>query len=163
MELRMRNKIISRLFLGGIILAMILTLGLLYVNQKPAIAVTKYSEAIPGIQTMPIGFSRTVTTTGGLSIHTFQMPFKAEVLGVSAYARSLDTTSGNETYTLDVKENGVSILSAPIPLYQTTFGHGTVTDTTIDADHTVDVVLTVGGTSPSLTDLTTLLTIRRTN
>jgi len=53
-------------------------------DPRMAEAVTKYSEVIPGIQTMPIGFSRIVTTTlsGGTAIHTFYAPFKMEILGL---------------------------------------------------------------------------------
>jgi len=168
--MRRREKFI----LAGVILLLIV--GLIYMpllqkrapfDPDVAQAVTKYAEVIPGIQTMPIHFSRVVTTTGGLTFATFYMPFKAELLGISAVARLLETTSTDETYTLDIKEGGVSMLSTPIPLYQTTMGTGVITDTSIAADAKVDLVLTIAATTHaagvSCTDLTTLITIRRTN
>jgi len=75
----------------------------------------------------------------------------------------LDTAQGDETYKLTVKEAGTSILSSWISLYQTTQGVGIISDGVIAADAKVDVYLEILGTSVSLTDLTTLLTIRRTN
>lgn len=165
----MKMKKFEKSILGVLVMALILWLYMFVpIQRQPlpheALAITKFSEAIPGVQTMALTFSRVLTTSGSaVTPIDFSMPFKAEVLGVSAVARTLDTGSGNEVYTVDVKAGGISILSAPIPLYQTTMGVGTIATKSIAADSRVTVVIYNYGTTPSMTDLTTLLTIRRTN
>ena len=124
-------------------------------------AVTQnYSEVVTGVQvvSLPIMGIYTATRTG---IVTFQIPFKAKVLGVSAKARASSGTS--PTLTVDVKEGGTSILSAPFSVYSSAVTEGTVSDKTIADEATVSVDLTIGGTSPVWEDVTTILTIRRTN
>ena len=125
-------------------------------------ATTNYPDVITGIQIVPVTFSRTLTATE--TPVTFKLPFKAQVLGVSAHVKTIDLTDTNETYTVDVKEAGTSVLSSAISIAAAnTVYEGTVSDSYIADEATVTVVVTLGGTTPSLTDLTVLLTIRRTN
>lgn len=161
----------EKLTLGAVILLIAIGMITMFSIQtrvtfdpKVAEAVTKFAEVIPGVQTIAFTYTgASPITTGGININKFVIPFKAEILGFSTCARLCDTSSGNETYTLDIKEGGVSLLSGTIAIYQTTMGHGTISDNSIAADATVTIVLTAMGTTPAITDLTTLLTIRRTN
>ena len=123
-------------------------------------ATQNYSEVVTGVQivSLPIMGTYTATRTG---IITFQIPFKAKVLGVSAKARASSGTT--PTLTVDVKEGGVSILSAPFSVYSSAVTEGTISDKTIADEATVTVDLTIGGTSPVWQDITTILTLRRTN
>jgi len=144
------------------LVVMFLTLGMLFLPGISKAATTNYSEVITGIQIVPLTFSRTITATA--TPITFRIPFKAQVIGVSAHAKVLDSADGNETYTVDIKEGGTSILSSALSLAaQNTLYEAAVSDTSIADEATVTVVVTLGGTTPSLTDLTVLLTIRRTN
>ena len=92
---------------------------------------------------------------------TFQMPFGATLTEVSAVARDIDTADGNETYTVDIEDDGTSVLSSAISLTaDNTVVVGTVSSGTIADDSKMELVLTLGGTTPSLTDLTVLLTFK---
>ena len=119
-----------------------------------------YSEVVTGVQivSLPIMGIYTATRTG---IVTFQIPFKAKVLGVSAKARASSGTT--PTLTVDVKEGGVSILSAPFSVYSSAVTEGTISDKTIADEATVTVDLTIGGGSPVWEDIMAILTLRRTN
>lgn len=123
-------------------------------------ATTNFSEVVTGVQvvSLPIMGTYTATRTG---IVTFQIPFKAKVLGVSAKARASSGTS--PTLTVDVKEGGTSILSAPFSVYSSAVTEGTISDKTLADESTVSVDLTIGGTTPVWEDITTILTLRRTN
>jgi len=94
-------------------------------------------------------------------VATFQMPVAATLVEVSACGRDLDTASGNETYTVDLEEAGTSVLSSAISLVaDNTVVVGTVTDAAIADNAKMEVVLTLGGTTPALDDLTVLITFK---
>ncbi len=153
---------IKSLLLAVIMLFIFMIMPMITMPGPAHAAVTNYPEVVTGIQALPFHFSRVITATA--TPITFKLPFKAEVLGVSAHAKVLDTVDGNETYTVDVQEGGTTILSSAISLAaQDTVYEGTLSDTSLADESTITVVLTLGGTTPSLTDLTVLLTLRRTN
>lgn len=148
--------IICMVFLIGIFM-----LGILGdIPDRADAATANYSEVVTGVQIVafPIMGNYSTSQTG---IVTFQIPFKAKVLGVSAKARASSGTT--PTLTVDVKEGGVSILSAPFSVYSSAVTEGTVSDKTIADEATVSVDLTIGGTTPHWEDITTILTLRRTN
>ena len=94
-------------------------------------------------------------------IATFQMPFSATLVEVSVTARSIDTADGNETYTVDLEEAGATVLSSAISITASnTPVVGTVNDATIADNAKIEVVLTLGGTTPALDDLTVLITFK---
>ncbi len=102
---------------------------------------------------------------GGVSaqdpLQTFQMPFAATLVEVSVTARDIDTSDGDETYTIDVEENGTSVLSSPIAITaDNTPVVGTISDTAIADNAKIEVVLTLGGTSPNITTTTILFTFK---
>ncbi len=119
-----------------------------------------YSEVVTGVQfvSLPIMGTYTASRTG---IVTFQIPFKAKVLGVSAKARSEAGTT--PTLTVDVKENGTTILSAPFSVYSSAITAGTISDSTLADESTISIDLAIGGTSPNYQDITVILPLRRTN
>ena len=94
-------------------------------------------------------------------VATFQMPFAATLVEVSAAARDIDTTNGNETYTVDLEEGGTSVLDSAISITaDNTVAVGTITDADIADNAKMEVVLTLGGDSPAIDDLTILLTFK---
>ncbi|MBE0596847.1 MAG: hypothetical protein IH614_06245 [Desulfuromonadales bacterium] len=129
-----------------------------------AAATTNFSEAIPGIQVVAITMNRAVTAVSAPVIARMQFPFKAEVLGVSASCETADYASTDETYKIDVKEGANSIFSTPINMLAAdTVYEGAIADRSIADEAVVTVVLDVAGTTPSVEDVTVLLTVRRTN
>lgn len=94
-------------------------------------------------------------------LRTFQMPFAATLVEVSAAARDIDTADANETYTVDLEEAGTSVLSSAIAIVaDNTVVVGVVSDSTIADNAKMELVLTLGGTSPALDDLTVLCTFK---
>lgn len=94
-------------------------------------------------------------------VSTFQMPFAATLIEVSACARDLDV-AGTNAYTVDIEEAGTTVLSSAISLTaDNTPVVGTISDSAIADNATVEVVLTLSGdTTPALDDLTVLLTFK---
>jgi len=97
-------------------------------------------------------------------LRTFQMPFGATLTEVSAVARDIDTADANETYTVDIEDDGTTVLSSAIALTaDNTAVVGTIASATIADNSKMELVLTLGGTSPALDDLTVLLTFKVAN
>ena len=142
-------------------LAVMFTVGISGDIPDRAEAATKnYSEVVTGVQivSLPIMGTYTATRTG---IVTFQIPFKAKVLGVSATARASSGTT--PTLSVDVKEGGTSILSTPFFINTSSVTEGVISDKTLADEATVTVDLTIGGDTPVWDDITAILTLRRTN
>lgn len=100
-------------------------------------------------------------TTGVTALRTFQMPFAATLTEVSACARDIDTASANEAYSIDVLEAGVSVLSSVINLVaDNTPVVGTISDASIADNAKVTVDIDMGGTTPTMDDLTVFLTFK---
>jgi len=123
-------------------------------------ATTNYAEVVTGVQVVPFHISGQYTATAA-DVIQFQIPFKAKVLGVSATARASGGTS--PTLTVDVQEDGTSILGSAISITAGTVSEGTVSDSTLADESSITVDLAIGGTSPTWDDITVLLTLRRTN
>lgn len=98
----------------------------------------------------------TATTAG---VVRFKLPYAAKLIGVSATARASGGTSS--TLTVDVKEAGTTVLSAPVSITAGTVSEGTITDTLLADESTITADLTIGGTSPTWNDITLLLTVVR--
>ena len=91
-------------------------------------------------------------------IATFQMPMKATATEVSVCARDIDTVDTDETYTVDIEEAGTSILSSAISITaDNTCVVGTISDSALADNAKIEVVLTLGGTTPTIDDLTILM------
>ncbi len=92
-------------------------------------------------------------------VFTFQMPFAATLIEVSICARDIDTGDANETYTIDIEEAGTTVLSSAIAIVaDNTAVVGTVSDSAIADNAKIEIVLTLGGTSPQIDDLSVILT-----
>ncbi|MDA8137988.1 MAG: hypothetical protein M0036_04970 [Desulfobacteraceae bacterium] len=123
---------------------------------------TNPSPASPGFMVLPIVFDRTVATASAPVIFRIKMPFAARVISVTASAETIDLTSGDETYTVDVLEAGTSILSSAISIAaQATVYQGTVSDAALADEAVVTGVLTAAGTTPSISTVTVLLVLKR--
>jgi len=94
-------------------------------------------------------------------VATFQMPFAATLVEVSVCARDIDTVDTDETYTVDLEEAGTSVLSSAISITaDNTPVVGTISDSAIADNAKMEAVLTIGGTTPTIDDLTILLTFK---
>jgi hypothetical protein len=98
----------------------------------------------------------TATTT---SAAKFTLPFKAKLIGVSAFARASGGTT--PTLTVDLKLGATSVLSTPINLTAGTVTEGAITTATLPDESSMGVDLTIGGTSPTWNDMTVLITVVR--
>lgn len=127
--------------------------------QSPAQAATQ-DAAVGGadVVVIPLHISGqyTATTT---NVARLTLPFKAQVLGVSASARASGGTT--PTLTVDVLEGGTTILSAPIAVTAGAVAEGTVTDAALADESAITVTLTIGGTSPTWNDIVVLITLVR--
>lgn len=124
-------------------------------------ATTNFSEAVPGVQTIALTWGSQLTAD---TVWKFTLPFKAELLSVTASADTIDRTTTDETYKIDVAEGGTSVLSAVIDILAAdTVYSGTVSDAALADEAAITVTLDVGGTTPIVTGGCVLLTVRRTN
>jgi len=92
------------------------------------------------------------------NLFAFQMPFAAELVEVSATARASGGTG--PTLSIDVKEAGTSVLSAPLSITAGTVTVGTITDSSIADNAKITIDATIGGTSPTWDDITVFLTFK---
>ena len=121
-------------------------------------ATQNYSVAIPGVQTLPLHLSGqyTVTETG---VVQFAIPFKCRVVGVTASARASGGTA--PTLTVDVQDDAVSILSAPVSVTAGTVTEGSISNPVLIDESVITVNLAITGTSPTWDDITVLITMVR--
>lgn len=150
-------KFLSKFITAALIAA--LTVFLPVAELSPVLAATP--NVTPGagqVVVIPLHISGqyTATTT---AVARFTLPFPAAVLGVSASARASGGTT--PTLTVDVKEGGVTILSAPIAVTGGAVAEGTVTDTVLADEAAITVDFTIGGTSPTWNDMVVLITLYR--
>lgn len=129
-----------------------------------AISTTEYfftfQAASKGYFTIALSINGQETATVNPAA-TFQMPFAATLVEVSVAARDIDTADADETYTVDLEEAGTTVLSSAISITaDNTPVVGTVSDSAIADNAKMEVVLTIGGTTPTIDDLTVLLTFK---
>ncbi len=148
-------KRLVSLLVTAVILAGLLAFG-------PARAATSnVPVAIPGVMLVPIHLDGQFTATTAAAA-TFKLPFPAVVLGVSASARASGGTS--PTLTVDVNDDGTTILSSDITVTAGSVAEGTLASTTaatIADESVITIDLTIGGTSPTWDDIDVLITIYR--
>lgn len=145
-----------------ILTGLILILAIFSFTALAPAATTNPSPASPGYMVMPITFDRTVSSESAPVMFRFTMPYPAYVIGVSAAAEDIDLTDMDETYTVDVQEDGTSILSSAIGIEAAaTVYDGTVSDDAIADEAELTGVLTVAGTTPSVSTVTVLLVLKR--
>ena len=88
----------------------------------------------------------------------FRVPVDSTLVSVGASARASGGTT--PTLTVDVKEAGVSVLSAAFSVTAGSWSTGTISDSAIAAANNVTIDFTIGGTSPTWDDITVLLTFK---
>lgn len=153
-----RKKSFSKLIACTIVLSMFM-----FMVMAPAMAATTNpSPASPGYMTLPIVFDRTVASASAPVVARFQLPFPCHVIGATFSAETIDLTSTDETYTVDIQEAGTTMLSSAVSIVAAdTVYAGTFSDTEIADEAIVTIVLTVAGTTPSITDLSGMLILKR--
>jgi len=109
-------------------------------------------------QIIPFHISGQYTATTAAVVR-FKLPYAAKLVGVSATARASGGTT--PTLTVDVKEGGTTVLSAPVAITAGTVSEGTVSDSLLADESTITADLTIGGTSPTWNDIVLLLTVVR--
>lgn len=152
MNILMRN-------LKVVFVALVLGITLMLATSMTINAATQnYSVAIPGVQTLPLHLSGqyTATETG---VVQFAIPFKCRVIGVTASARASGGTS--PTLTVDVQDDGASILSAPVSVTAGSISEGTISSPVLIDESVVTVNLAITGTGPTWDDITVLITVVR--
>lgn len=94
-------------------------------------------------------------------LFTFQMPFAATLVEVSACARDLDV-AGTNAYVIDLEEAGTTVLSTTVALTaDNTPVVGVISDSALADNAKMEIVMTLSGdTSPTIDDLTVLLTFK---
>lgn len=140
----------------------ILAAAVLFLTTAPgerAEAATSNVASAYDVQVIPIVLwgQRTATTA---DVAQFKLPFSGSLIGVSATARASGGTT--PTLTIDVQDDGVSALSAPISITAGTVAEGTVSAAVIADESEITIDITITGTSPTWDDITVLLTIVRT-
>ena len=93
-------------------------------GSLPLFAATQnFSVFVPGVVVIPIHISGQYTATTN-PVAMFKLPFKAKLLGVSATARTSGGTS--PTLTVDVEDDGTTVLSSAISVTAGTVSEGTI-------------------------------------
>lgn len=153
------RSILNRLtILGGLALVAVALLFANLVSDAPEAATQNLATSYD-VQLVPIHISGQYTSTTA-DVAQFKLPFPGYVVGVSATARASGGTS--PTLTVDVQDDGTSILSSAISITAGTVSEGTVSSATIADESEITIDLAIGGTSPTWDDITVLLTIVRT-
>lgn len=158
-------KFLSR-FKGAIIVIALALLtgmpfGLYLAGPGPAgAATTTPGVAVPGVQVIPLTFIFNGTSTKQLA--KLKMPYAAQVFGVSGWAGQADLTDGDETYQLTIEASTTGHLISPFTINTpSAVQEATIVNSTIGDEETLEVVLTVGGTTPLIANVTALLTVGR--
>lgn len=141
--------------LAALLVALVIAAIASIVVPQPARAATP-NISVPGqVMVLPFHISGTVSATAVGSVR-FQMPQACNLIGVGVNSRAIV----GATNTIDVKEGGVSVLSAVITVAAAgTWYEGTITDKQIADEAVVTIDVNIVGTS--LTDTTVVLTCAR--
>jgi len=142
------------------VVALFVCASLSLYQPEPAQAATQDAGVGVGhdVVVIPLHISGQYTATTA-NVARLTLPFKAQVLGISASARASGGTT--PTLTVDVLEGGTTILSAPVAVTAGAVAEATVTDTTLADEAAITVTLTIGGTTPTWNDIVVLITLVR--
>ena len=126
--------------------------------EAPRADTPNLSVATPGVVLLPIHLQgqHTANVTAAARL---KLPFPAKVLGVSAAARASGGTT--PTLTVDVLDDGVSVLSAPITVTAGAVAEGAVAAATVADESLLTVNLAIGGSTPTWDDIDVLVTLVR--
>ncbi len=141
------------------VLILMLGLGILLGPLTHA-ATPNYATTIPGVVLLPLHFEGQFTASQD-PITRFKLPFAARLIGISVNMQSLGGSS-KPTYKVDVENSGSSVLSAPITVSSAaTVTEGVIAKPVIVDESVLEITLTLTGTSPTVDDMTVLLTLLR--
>ena len=108
-----------------------------------------YPVAVPGVQVVPLYIGHTITGTLNPAAK-FQLPFPARIVGLTAVAGAIAGTDSTASLTVNLEDDGASILTAALDLGDTA---GVMKEATLDgaksriADESIlEIVLTESGT-----------------
>ncbi|MGQ0545551.1 MAG: hypothetical protein ACT4P3_09500 [Betaproteobacteria bacterium] len=146
----------KRTFLALIVAA--LAIGLQPMLTPTAEAATP-NISVGGGQVMVLPVFIAGQRTATVTPVKFAMPQPCDMIGVGATARASGGTS--PTLTVDLQDDGVSVLSSAISITAGTWSEGTISNAAIGDESVMTVVLTIGGTSPTWDDITVVLTCAR--
>lgn len=121
-------------------------------------ATTNYSLATPGILVLPFHFDGQFTATTD-PVAEFKMPFAANLIGISGTCRASGGTT--PTLTIDLEDDGTSVLSAAFAVTAGTVAEGTISTASVVDESVMEIVFTIGGSSPTWDDCTVLITLQR--
>lgn len=153
----MRNLFRNTLYT---VAAALLALGAVLAATAPAAAATpNYAVAVADMEVITLHLSGqyTASTT---AVARFAMPFPCRIVGVAASARASGGTS--PTLTVDLKDDGTSVLSSAISVTAGSIAEGTVANPTVGDESAMTLDFTIGGTTPTWNDITVLVTVVRT-
>lgn len=124
-------------------------------------ATSNPSSGSTGYQIVPLYIPGAITATA--TPIKFKAPWPARVVHISARAGVIDTSSTNETYTVNVQQGTTSLVSSAITISaaDTIYDGSLTANPDIPDEATVSVILTLGGTTPSISDVTVFLAIKR--
>ncbi|MBC8018606.1 MAG: hypothetical protein H7X83_08825 [Verrucomicrobia bacterium] len=135
----------------------LLALTMMVANAAFA-ATTNPPPGAPGYLVLPFQISQQFTTTTA-GVVRFKAPFGCRVMSVSASARASGGTT--PTLTVNVKEAGTTILSAPVAVTAGTVSEAVISDTRIADEAEMTIDLAIGGTTPTWNDITVILVLKR--
>lgn len=127
-------------------------------TMPAAVADTQNYNLSAQQQVIPFHISGQYTATTAAVVR-FKLPYAVKLVGVSATARASGGTT--PTLSVDVKEAGTTVLSAPVAVTAGAVSEGTVSDSLLADESIITADLTIGGTSPTWNDIVLLLTVVR--
>lgn len=161
----MRNPTRKQSNLLVIILIIMTIIGIGTVARLAQAATDNPSPGSSGYEQIILHMSGSYTST--VTPVKFKAPWPFRVLSISTRARLVQATSGTaQTYSLDVRQGSTSLLATPIAI--ATLAADTIIDGAVAAtpalvpdEATVSAILTLGGTTPSISDITVIMGIKR--
>lgn len=147
---------------AAIALAALLFAGVPVTPYSQAQAATPNYAVGTGVDVVviPLHISGQYTATT-VAVARFTLPFKAQLIGVSASARASGGTT--PTLTVDVLEAAVSVLSTPVAVTAGAVSEATITDANLADESAITVNLAITGTSPTWNDIVVFITVVRTS
>jgi hypothetical protein len=159
-----RRKLKMKRFKAGLSLMTLIALiifGMMLWSPQVQAATATPSPASSGYETIVLYIPGTISATA--TPVAFKSPWPYRVLSISAYARAI--TGGNSTYTINVLQGATSLLNTPLAIATTqaatVLDAVLATSPVIPDEATVSVVLTLGGSTPTIADLTLIMAIKR--
>lgn len=154
-----RKSLFARVVLAAVVAISVAVAPITPLAPAAQAATPNYSAVNPSVQVLTFHVSGQYTATTAAVIR-FAMPFKARLVGVGASARASGGTT--PTLTVDVKQGGTTMLSAPFAVTAAAYSEGTITSSALADEVAVTVDLTIGGTTPTWNDITIVMTVLRT-